>query len=100
MASAGSLSLRMFRESRSFQGTILVFAVANLWSWLRHRLFPVCCDQEITVGFPVPFHISGSIAGQDTFYLLGFLLDIAIVLTLAVVVMWIAHVAQRVLRDG
>ncbi len=70
---------------------MLIFAAANLWSWIRHRLFPVCCDQEISVGFPFPFHISGGIGGASDFYVLGLLLDIVTALTLAVLFTWIAR---------
>lgn len=92
-----SITLHKLRDSRSFQVTILLFAAANLWSWLRHRQSTLCCDQEVTVGFPFPFHISGGIAGQQGFYMLGLLLDIVIALTMAFVMMWIAHVLRRLL---
>ena len=77
-------------RSRAFQATVILFAIANVWSWLQDKLDPVCCDQEMTVGFPFPFHISGGIAGGEKFYLLGLLLDVMLALTLAVLVTWIA----------
>ncbi|MGI9203335.1 MAG: hypothetical protein ACR2Q3_04970 [Woeseiaceae bacterium] len=72
-----------------------MFLFANGWSWLRHYVMPACCDQEMTVGFPVPFHISGGIAGNSNFYLLGLLLDIAIVLTLAITATWIVRLLRQ-----
>ena len=85
-----TFSLRAVGRSRSFLITITLFAIGNAWSWLRHKIDPLCCDQEITIGFPFPFHISGGIAGLDSFYVLGLLLDITLALTLAVLVTWIA----------
>lgn len=84
-------------KSRSFQGVIALFAAGNAWSWLRHKIDPVCCDQEMTVGFPFPFHISGGIAGIETFYVLGLLLDLTLALTLAVLATWIVR-ALKTLR--
>ncbi len=84
-------SLAVLCRSTAFHVTMLIFAAANLWSWIRHSLFPVCCDQEISVGFPFPFHISGGIAGGSGFYVLGLLLDVVTALTLAVLITWIAR---------
>ncbi len=84
-------SLAVLCRSTAFYVTMLIFAAANLWSWIRHRIFPVCCDQEISVGFPFPFHISGGIAGASEFYVLGLLLDIVTAVTLAVLITWIAR---------
>ncbi len=80
---------------RAFQITIILFAIGNLWSWLGHKLDPKCCDQEMTVGFPFPFHISGGLAGLESFYMLGLLLDIVVALTLAVLVTWIATALKK-----
>ena len=74
-----------------FIGVIVIFAGANVWTWARNRFWPVCCDQEASIGFPVPFHISGGIAGLSEFYLLGLLLDIVTALTFAVTLTWIAR---------
>ncbi len=87
-------SLAVLCRSTAFYVTMLIFAAANLWSWIRHRLFPVCCDQEISVGFPFPFHISGGIAGASDFYVLGLLLDVVTALTLAVLITWIARLIR------
>lgn len=84
------VSIRLLLHSRSFWAVILFFGIANLVSWLRHRLFPQCCDQEMTIGFPFPFHISGGIAGGAEFYALGLLLDVLTALTIALVVTRIA----------
>ncbi len=84
-------SLAVLCRSTAFYVTMLILAAANLWSWIRHRLFPVCCDQEISVGFPFPFHISGGIVGASDLYVLGLLLDIVTALTLAVLITWIAR---------
>lgn len=72
-------------SSPAFWTTIGLFAAANLWSWLRHRFFPPCCDQEMTIGFPFPFHLSGGIAGTAEFFVLGLLLDIFTALTAALI---------------
>ncbi len=88
-------SLTVLFRSTTFYATLLIFAAANLWSWISHRFFPVCCDQEISVGIPFPFHISGGIAGASDFYILGLLLDVVTALTLAVLLTWIA----RLIRD-
>ena len=82
-------------RSRAFLATMAFFAVGNAWSWLRHKIDPVCCDQEMTVGFPFPFHISGGIAGLETFYVLGLLLDVVLALTLAVSATWIATAFKK-----
>lgn len=79
------VSIRLLAHSRTFRAVIVFFGLANLLSWLRHRLFPLCCDQEMTIGFPFPFHISGGIAGGAEFYVLGLLLDIVTALTIALV---------------
>lgn len=84
-------SARILQRSRTFIGVVAFFVLANAWSWLRHRLWPICCDQEMTIGFPVPFHISGGIAGLSRFYVLGLLLDVTIALTAAVLVTWIVR---------
>ncbi len=88
-------SLTVLYRSTAFYATVLVFATANLWSWISHRFFPVCCDQEISVGFPFPFHICGGILGASDFYILGLLLDVVTALTLAVLLTWIA----KLIRD-
>ena len=88
-------SLQLLWQSKTFVGVAIIFVLANGWSWLRHIVTPVCCDQELTVGFPMPFHISGGIAGSSDFYLLGLLLDIAIALTLAITATWIVRLLKR-----
>lgn len=82
-------------RSRAFLITIALFAIGNAWSWLRHKLDPHCCNQEMTVGFPFPFHIGGGIGGLEKFYVLGLLLDIVIALTLAVLATWIATALKQ-----
>ena len=86
-------------RSATFWVVTGLFAAANLWSWMRHVSNPLCCDQEATIGFPVPFHISGGIAGTASFYLLGLLLDLAIVVTVALTATWIAQMFRRVIRS-
>lgn len=88
-------SLAVLCKSTAFHTTWLFFAAANFWSWLRHRLLPVCCDQEISVGFPFPFHISGGIAGTSDFYLLGLMLDLATAVTVAISVTWFVRLIGR-----
>jgi hypothetical protein len=88
-------SLRLLRQSKTFIGVTAFFVLANGWSWLRHIVAPVCCDQELTIGFPMPFHISGGIAGISSFYLLGLLLDIVITLTFAIAATWIVRLIRR-----
>lgn len=82
-------SVQTLLQSRTFAGIVLLFAGANAWSWARHRFWPVCCDQEVTIGFPVPFHISGGITGSAEFYLFGLLLDVVVALTAAVTLTWV-----------
>jgi hypothetical protein len=86
---------RILLSSWTFHAAMAFFVIANTWSWMRHRLWPICCDQEMTVGFPVPFHISGGIVGLSNFYLLGLLLDISIALTIATLVTWIVRIIVR-----
>lgn len=88
-------SATALRRSRTFVGILALFIAANTWSWARHRIWPTCCDQEVTIGFPVPFHISGGIAGMSNFYLLGLLLDIAIALTISVTLTWVVLLVRR-----
>lgn len=87
-------SVRILCQSRTFIGVLAVFIAANAWSWVRHRFWPICCDQEVTIGFPVPFHISGGIAGLSNFYLLGLLLDIVVALTIAVTLTWVVRLIR------
>jgi hypothetical protein len=70
-------SIAVLYKSTAFHSTVLLFVAANFWSWLRHKIFPICCDQELSVGFPFPF------------YLLGLLLDVVTALTVAVLITWI-----------
>lgn len=88
-------SVRILQRSGTFIGVVAFFVLANTWSWMRHRLWPICCDQEITIGFPVPFHISGGIAGLSNFYVLGLLLDITIALTAGVLLTWFVRFIRR-----
>lgn len=89
------VSIRLLAYSRTFWAVIVFFGLANLASWLRHRLFPQCCDLEMTIGFPFPFHISGGIAGGAEFYALGLLLDIVIAVTIALVLTRIVNRAEK-----
>jgi len=88
-------SARILLRSRTFRTVMAIFVVANAGSWLRHRFWPICCDQEITIGFPVPFHISGGTAGLSRFYTLGLLLDVTIALTVAVLLTWLVRLIRR-----
>ena len=78
-------------RSATFWAVTALFAAANSWSWLRHKISPECCDQELTVGFPFPFHISGGIAGLSNFYPIASLLDVAVYVTVALSATWIAR---------
>ncbi len=88
-------SFAVLYRSATFHSTVLIFTAANLWSWVRHQLFPICCDQEISIGFPFPFHVSGGIAGTSNFYILGLLLDVVTVVTVAVLLTWIVETIRR-----
>jgi len=92
---AMKISARALLQTKSFFGVLALFIAANVWSWVRHQIWPVCCDQEVTVGFPVPFHISGGIAGMSNFYVLGLLLDIVVALTIAVTLTWVILLIRR-----
>ena len=83
--------LSVLVRSWTFWSVILVFAVANALSVLRPTFAPACCDQEVSVGFPFPFHVSGGIAGLSQFYVFGLLLDIVVPVTLAVLAVWIVR---------
>lgn len=84
-------SFASVHATKSYWATLLLFAAANLWTWLRHRLSePECCDRLIGVGFPFPFHVSGGIAGRDDLLVTGLLLDLVIAWTFAVIAAWIA----------
>jgi len=89
------LTTGLLVRSIAFQITLLLFGGLNVWTWVRHRYFPICCDQEISYGFPFPIHISGGIMGESDFYILGLLLDIAIALTSAVLVTWIVKMIRN-----
>lgn len=78
-------------RSATFWVVTGLFLAANVWSWIRHELHPICCDQEMTIGFPVPFHISGGIAGLSNFYPIGFILDITVLATVAITATWVAR---------
>jgi hypothetical protein len=49
----------------------------------------------MTIGFPVPFYISGGIAGLSNFYVLGLLLNISIAVTAAILLTWLARLFRR-----
>jgi hypothetical protein len=83
--------LSRLRRSMALRISLLLFAALNLGSWVRYRYFPAAADQQTSFGFPFPVFISGGIEGAADFYLLGLLLDIAVALTLAVLVTWIAE---------
>lgn len=78
----------------AFRVSLLLFAALNLGSWISYRYFPVCCDQQTSFGFPFPVHISGDITGESQTYLLGMLLDVAVALTVALLVTWIAELIK------
>ena len=84
------IRIGMLARSTTFWVTLVLFLILNVWSFVRHLLFPVCCDQDTAVGFPFPFLISGGIAGNSAFYLLGAALDLILALTVALVTTWIA----------
>ena len=88
------LTFAILYRSLAFRLTLLVFASLNLWTWARHGFVSNCCDREISYGFPIPFHISGGIAGMSDFYVLGLLLDVSIALTTAVLVTWIVKLSR------
>lgn len=86
-------------RSVTFWVVVGLFGLVNVWTWLRHILHPPGGDQETTVGFPVPFHISGGISGAADFYLLGLLLDIAVITTIALTATWIEQIVRSLTRD-
>ena len=94
MIGAMECTAQILLRSRTFQLVTIIFVFANAWSYLRHQFWPICCDQEMTIGFPVPFHISGGIAGLSNFYFLGLFLDIAIALTVAILLAWIVRLLR------
>ena len=88
-------SIAILARSKTFLGVLTLFALANLWTLLRHKISPLCCDQEMTIGFPVPFHISRGITGLQDVYILGLLLDISIAATIAITATWIVRAFSR-----
>ena len=89
------ISTQILTRSKIFLLTTGLWACANIWTWARHLVLePACCDLEQTIGFPVPFQISGGIAGESSFHLLGLLLDIALGVTLALILTWIVRLLR------
>jgi len=88
-------SIAILSRSKTFLGVLAFFALANLWSWLRHKLAPLDLDKDFTVGFPIPFHITEGMTGLQQIYILGLLLDISIAATLAVTATWIVRLFSR-----
>ncbi len=86
--------LSRLRRSLAFRITLLSAAGLNLGSWVRYRYFPAGDDLQTSFGFPFPVTIRGGIEGTAEFYVLGLLLDVAIALTLAVLVTWIAELLR------
>ena len=87
-------SFDLLWRSWIFWIVVAAFVVANLLSVILPRLDPACCDQEISIGFPFPIHVSGGIAGGSDFYLSGLLLDILLTWTIAVLVVWIVRLVR------
>lgn len=69
-------------RSMWFWAVIGMSAGANIWTYLHT---PACCDRLDGVGFPVPFHISGGIAGGSSFFVFSLLLDVVVTLTVATI---------------
>ena len=93
-------SFSALHSSRSYWAVLGLFAAANAWTWLRHRVGePECCDRIQTVGFPFPLHASGGFAGIDEWLVTGLLLDLVVAWTAAVIAAWVA-LARRERRRG
>ncbi len=75
-------STQLLVKSAWFWSVIGLSLLANLWTWFAH---PECCDRLDRIGFPLPFHLSGGIAGSSDFYPIALTLDILIVFTLAII---------------
>lgn len=72
--------------------TLLLWFLANLWSWLRHDVIDSACrNAQTTVGFPVPFYINDETVPRAEFFPLGILLDLSLGITLALILAWIAQ---------
>lgn len=83
------ISAALLRRSRTFTGVIAAGVLANLVSALRVVVTPDCCR---SVGFPFP--VVSLEAGRATdFYLLGLLLDVAVTVTLALLLTWLVRIA-------
>ena len=74
--------LQIIWQSRSFWTVVGLFLFANLWTVIAH---PECCDRYDGIGFPLPFHLSGGIAGIAEFYPISLALNVLSVLTIAVI---------------
>ena len=82
-------------RSGAFLSTLLVFALLNAASWTRYRYFPTTDGTQSSVGFPFPLFIDDRFEGTSQFFLLGLLLDLAVALTLALLVTWLAEALRR-----
>jgi hypothetical protein len=69
-------------RSKPFWSVLAVFLAANFATLITH---PGCCDRFDGIGFPLPFHLSGGIAGVSNFYPIGLTLNLLIALTLALI---------------
>lgn len=87
-------SLAILGRSKTFIVCMVLFAAANVWSWLSHAVEPICADCDTTIGFPFPFHVAGG-AAESEFYMLGLLLDMAIAMTVAITATWLVRMFSR-----
>ena len=83
------------RRAVAFRVTLLVFLALNAGSWIRFQFFAETGIGQSSFGYPFPIRINDGFEATSNFYLLGLLLDIAIALTVAVLVTWLVAIATR-----
>lgn len=82
------ISATLLVRSTTFRITLGIFLLLNIWTLVRRFVFPECCDQGYTVGFPFPYLIVET--GASEFYVLGAFLDLSLALTIALIATWAA----------
>lgn len=88
--------LALLRQSRTFWLTLALFAIGNAWSILRYSTESWCCTDEKIFGFPFPFYVSDTAGNSSEFLYFGFLLNLVLAITVAIVVARIAlHIGSQ-----
>lgn len=86
-----TFSLARLHRSRSYWTVLLLFAIANVLSWVLPG------EMRTHAGFPFPFFIAEPDGGA--LQVTGLLLDIVLAWTLAVAAAWIGFVIRESRQD-